>query len=129
MGAFDGLQVLELTRGIAGPMAGMMLADQGAAVTRIEPPSDPFADHPGYRVWNRGKRSAVLDLNEPAGREVFLALAQRADVVLDAFRPGVMERLGLGHASLAARNPRVITCSLTAYGEGNPHSDRPGYEA
>src|SRR5438477_115107 len=62
MGAFDGLNVLELTWGIAGPMAGMMLADQGATVTRIEPPGDPFADHLGYRVWNRGKRSAVIDL-------------------------------------------------------------------
>ena len=128
-GAFDGLQVLELTWGIGGPMAGMMLADQGASVIRIEPPDDPFADHPGYRVWNRGKRSAVLDVGEPAGRQAFLALAQHADVVLDSFRPGVMERLGLDHSSLAAPNPRLITCSLTAYGEGNPSSQRPGYEA
>ena len=128
-GAFDGLQILELTWGIAGPMAGMMLADQGASVIRIEPPNDPFADHPGYRVWNRGKRSAVLDVREPAGREDFLALAQRADVVLDSFRPGVMERLELDHSKLAAHNPRLITCSLTAYGEGNPNSQRPGYEA
>ncbi len=128
-GAFDGLQVLELTWGIAGPMAGMMLADQGATVTRIEPPEDPFADQPGYRVWNRGKRSAVLNVREPAGRDAFLALAQRADVVLDSFRPGVIERLGLDRTTLAARNRRLITCSLTAYGEGNPDSDRPGYEA
>ena len=128
-GAFEGVHLLELTWGIAGPMAGMMLADQGAIVTRIEPPDDPFAAHPGYRVWNRGKRSAVLDVREATGREALLALAQRADVVLDSFRPGVMERLGLGHATLASRNPRLITCSLTAYGEGNPDSDRPGYEA
>jgi crotonobetainyl-CoA:carnitine CoA-transferase CaiB-like acyl-CoA transferase len=128
-GAFEGLQVLELTWGIAGPMAGMMLADQGAIVTRIEPPDDPFAHQPGYRVWNRGKRSAVLDVREEAGREAFLALTRQADVVLDSFRPGVMERLGLDHATLAARNPRLISCSVTAYGEGNPDSDRPGYEA
>src|SRR4051794_10350128 len=129
MGAFDGLNVLELTWGIAGPMAGMMLADQGATVTRIEPPGDPFADYPGYRVWNRGKRSAVIDLHDPAGLEAFLRLADRADVVLDSFRPGVMERLGIGPDALHERNPRLVTCSITAYGEGNEHSDRPGYEA
>ena len=79
-GAFDGLCVLELTWGIAGPMTGMMLADQGANVTRIEPPHDPFARQPGSRVWNRGKRSAVLDLCDPAARQAFLALADRADI-------------------------------------------------
>jgi crotonobetainyl-CoA:carnitine CoA-transferase CaiB-like acyl-CoA transferase len=129
VGAFDGLHVLELTWGIAGPMVGMMLADQGATVTRIERPEDPFAEHPGYRVWNRGKRSAVIDLRDPAGRDVFLALVDRVDVVLDSFRPGVAERLGIGPDVLRARNPRLITCSVTAYGEQNEHSDRPGYEA
>ncbi len=128
-GALTGIRVLELTWGISGPMVGMMLADQGALVTRIEPPEDVFAQSPGYRVWNRGKRSAVLDLKAPDGRRAFLDLAARADVVLDSYRPGVMERLGFGHAELAARNPRLITCSITAYGEGNEHSDRPGLEA
>ncbi len=128
-GAFEGLNVLELTWGIAGPMTGMMLADQGALVTRIEAPDDPFAAHPGYRVWNRGKRSAVLDLRDPTGYDAFLALVDRADVVLDTFRPGVMERLGLAPDVLRQRNHRLITCSLTAYGRGNEHSERPGYEA
>ena len=128
-GAFDGLCVLELTWGIAGPMTGMMLADQGANVTRIEPPHDPFARQPGSRVWNRGKRSAVLDLCDPAARQAFLALADRADIVLDSFRPGVMDRLGVGPDVLRTRNHRLITCSITAYGRGNEHSDRPGYEA
>ena len=128
-GAFDGLSVLELTWGIAGPMTGMMLADQGANVTRIEPPDDPFSPHPGSRVWNRGKRSAVLDLSDPAARQAFLTLADRADVVIDSFRPGVMERLGVGPDVLRTRNDRLITCSITAYGHGNEHSDRPGYEA
>ena len=80
-------------------------------------------------MWNRGKRSAVLDLKAPDGRRAFLDLAAQADVVLDSYRPGVMERLGLGHEALAARNPRLVTCSITAYGEGNEHSDRPGLEA
>jgi crotonobetainyl-CoA:carnitine CoA-transferase CaiB-like acyl-CoA transferase len=128
-GALTGIRVLELSWGIAGPMAGMMLADQGALVTRIEPPDDVFAQSPGYRVWNRGKRSAVIDVKSPEGRRAFLDLAARADVVLDSYRPGVMERLGLGHDELAARNPRLVTCSITAYGEGNEHSDRPGLEA
>jgi crotonobetainyl-CoA:carnitine CoA-transferase CaiB-like acyl-CoA transferase len=128
-GVFEGIKVLELTWGIAGPMAGMMLADQGAEVTRIESPDDPFAATPGYRVWNRGKRSAELELTSAAGRDAFLALAARADVVIDSFRPGVTERLGIDPATLRTRNPRLVTCSLTAYGAGNEHSDRPGYEA
>lgn len=128
-GALTGIRVLELTWGISGPMAGMMLADQGALVTRVEPQDDLFAESPGHRVWNRGKRSAVLDLKAPEGHRVVLDLAARADVVLDSYRPGVMERLGLGHEALAARNPRLITCSVTAYGEGNAHSERPGLEA
>jgi crotonobetainyl-CoA:carnitine CoA-transferase CaiB-like acyl-CoA transferase len=128
-GALTGIGVLELTWGISGPMVGMMLADQGARVTRVEPPDDVFAQSPGYRVWNRGKRSAVVDLKAADGRRAFLELAARADVVLDSYRPGVMERLGLGHEALAARHPRVITCSITAYGEGNEHSGRPGLEA
>jgi crotonobetainyl-CoA:carnitine CoA-transferase CaiB-like acyl-CoA transferase len=128
-GALSGIRVFELSWGISGPMVGMMLADQGARVTRIEPPNDAFAQSAGYRVWNRGKRSAVIDLKSPEGRRAFLDLAARADVVLDSYRPGVMERLGLGHEELAARNPLVITCSVTAYGEGNEHSERPGLEA
>jgi crotonobetainyl-CoA:carnitine CoA-transferase CaiB-like acyl-CoA transferase len=128
-GALSGIRVLELTWGISGPMVGMMLADQGALVTRIEPPVDVFAQAPGYRVWNRGKRSAVLDLKAPDDHRIFLDLAAESDVVLDSYRPGVMERLGLGHEALAVRNPRIVTCSITAYGEGNEHSERPGLEA
>jgi crotonobetainyl-CoA:carnitine CoA-transferase CaiB-like acyl-CoA transferase len=110
-------------------MVGMMLADQGAQVTRIEHPDDVFAQFPGYRVWNRGKRSALIDVTVTEGRQAVLNLAAQADVVLDSCRPGVMERLGLGHEMLAARNPRLISCSITAYGENNEHSDRPGLEA
>src|SRR5579871_878170 len=101
-GAFSGLRVFELTWGISGPMVGMMLADQGALVTRIEPPDDAFAQSPSYRVWNRGKRSALLDLTSPEGHRAFLDLGAHADIVLDSYRPGVMERLGLGHDELAA---------------------------
>lgn len=128
-GIFEGLRVLELTWGISGPMAGMMLVDQGALVTRIEPPNDPFAATPGYRVWNRGKRSAELDLSRPTDLAAFLALARAADLVVDSFRPGVTDHLGIDQATLRALNPRLVTCSLTGYGVGNPHSSRPAYEA
>jgi crotonobetainyl-CoA:carnitine CoA-transferase CaiB-like acyl-CoA transferase len=130
MGVLDGLHVLDLSWGIAGPMTTMLLADHGAEVVKIEPPGgDPFRGQHGYHAWNRGKRSAVLDLGDAAERELFLSLASRADVLVESFRPGVTERLGIDHATLAARNPRLITCSITGYGRDNSHSQRPGYDA
>jgi crotonobetainyl-CoA:carnitine CoA-transferase CaiB-like acyl-CoA transferase len=129
-GPLSGLKVLDLSWGIAGPMAAMLLADQGAEVTRVERPAPgPFDDFSGTRVWNRGKRSAVLDLHHAADRDVFLALAGEADVLVESFTPGVTARLGIDHATLSARNPRLVYCSITAYGRGNPHEQRPGYEA
>src|SRR3954466_6123861 len=97
-GVFDGVRVLDLSWGIAGPMTTMLLADNGAAVTRIERPSgDPFAGQTGYRVWNRGKRSAHLDLRTGDGRDAFLSLADAADVVVESFSPGTTARLGIDH--------------------------------
>src|SRR5260221_8984973 len=126
----EGLNVLDLSRGVAGPIATMLLADNGATVTRIEAPDvDPFASWPGSRVWARGKRSAVLDLKNSAERAQFLALASRADVVVESFRPGVTARLAIDYDVLSARNPRLIYCSITGYGRGNRHSDRPAYDA
>lgn len=128
-GAFEGVRVLDLSWGIAGPMTTMLLADNGAEVTRIEPPEgDPFSDQTGYRVWHRGKRSARLDLQSEAGREAFLTLAASADVVLDSFSPGTTARLGIDPETLSALNPRVITCSITGYGDHPAHRDRPGYD-
>jgi crotonobetainyl-CoA:carnitine CoA-transferase CaiB-like acyl-CoA transferase len=129
-GALEGLMVLDLSWGTAGPMTTMFLADNGADVIRIEPPSgDPFAGQTGYRVWNRGKRSAVLDLKADEGRREFLALAARSDVVVDSFSPGTTARLGIDHAALSRANPRLITCSITGYGDHATHRDRPGYDA
>ena len=129
-GVLDGIRVLDLTWGTAGPMATMLLADHGADVTRIERPAgDPFAEQHGYRVWNRGKRSVVLDLKDAKDRDVFLQHADRADVVVESFRPGVTERLGIDYATLSARNPRLIYASITGYGRDNAHADRPGYDA
>ncbi|HZP28892.1 MAG TPA: CoA transferase [Acidimicrobiia bacterium] len=129
-GILRDLDVLDLSWGIAGPMAGMLLADHGARVTRIEPPQgDPFAGLSGTRVWLRGKRRATLDLRDEADRDVFLALARRADVVIESFGPGVAERLGVDHRTLLAANPRLVHCSITGYGETGAHADRPAYDA
>jgi crotonobetainyl-CoA:carnitine CoA-transferase CaiB-like acyl-CoA transferase len=128
-GAFDGLRVLDLSWGIAGPMTTMFLADNGAQVTRIEPPTgDPFGEQTGYRVWNRGKRSARLDLRSEEGLDAFRRLASRADIVIDSFSPGAMARLGIDHEALILLNPRLITCSITAYGDHARHRERPGYD-
>ena len=129
-GVLDGLRVLDLSWGTAGPMATMLLADHGANVTKIEPPGgDPFRSQLGYHAWNRGKRSAVLDLKQEADLATFRKLAAAADVLVESFRPGVTERLNIDFASLSDDNPRLIYCSITGYGRNNSHSDRPGYDA
>src|SRR5262245_55834260 len=129
-GAFDGLEVLDLSWGIAGPITTMLLADSGARVTRIERPGgDPLPGQSGSVVWHRGKRSAELDLTDDGDRAVFTRLAARADVVVDSFAPGTAARLGVDHATLAATNPRLISCSITGYGRDHRHADRPGYDA
>ncbi len=129
-GPFAGVEVVELTTGIAGPMTGMLLADQGARVTRVERPGgDPFAAQPSWRVWNRGKRSVALDLARPEHRDAFLAMIDTADVFLESCAPGATARLGIDPATLLARNPALVYCSITAYGSANEHADRPGYEA
>ncbi|MDT0575201.1 CoA transferase [Croceicoccus sp. F390] len=129
-GPLKDLKVLDLSWGIAGPMTAMLLADHGAQVTRIErPQGDPFAGMAGYRVWHRGKRNAVLDLKDKDDHALFLRLAAEADVLVESFSPTVTERLGIDYQALAKINPRLIYCSITAYGEGTPDQDRPGYDA
>jgi len=111
-------------------MTTMLLADHGAAVTKIEPPGgDPFRGQLGYRVWQRGKRSAILDLRAPADRDSFLSLARHADVLVESYSPGVTDKLGIDYDTLWALNPRLIYCSITAYGRNNSHSNRPGYDS
>ncbi|MBV8461739.1 MAG: CoA transferase, partial [Acidimicrobiales bacterium] len=129
-GVFDGVRVLDLSWGVAGPVSTMVLADNGARVTRIEPPAGAPCPAPsGSRVWNRGKRSAQLDLRSTDGLGLFHRLASGADVVVSSFSPGTAERLGVDHGSLAARNPRLISCEITGYGQHSGHRDRPGYDA
>ena len=129
-GVLAGLRVLDLSWGIAGPMTAMLLGDHGADVVKIEPPSgDPFRAQLGYRVWQRGKRSALLDLKNASDLETFLALAKHADVLVESFAPGVTARLGVDYDTLARANPRLVYCSITGYGRNNAHSARPAYDS
>jgi crotonobetainyl-CoA:carnitine CoA-transferase CaiB-like acyl-CoA transferase len=129
-GVYDKLKVLDLSWGISGPMATMILADNGAEVTKIEPPGgDPFRNQLGYKVWQRGKKSAILDLKNADDKKAFLALASTADILVESFSPGTTEKLGIDYKTLSAANPRLIYCSITGYGRGTELSDRPAYDA
>ncbi len=137
--ALEGIRVLELAAQLSGPYGAMVLADLGADVIKVESPSRPDAartvpsamvgDQATYYLsLNRNKRSVLLDLKDEQSREAFLALVVSSDVVLDNFRPGVMERLGLDHARLSEVNPGIITCSLSGFGQTGPERERPGYD-
>ena|SRR5947207_8769237 len=129
-GALDGLKVLDLSWGIAGALGVLFLAEQGADVIKVEPPGgDPFRDYNGYAVWNRSRRSVTIDVKESEGLAAFYRLADEADVVVETFRPGVTDRLGIGYEALHARNPRLVYCSCPAYPEGHRLAQRPGYDA
>src|SRR5262249_61220235 len=107
-GALDGVRILDLSWGIAGPLGVLLLAEQGADVIKVEPPGgDPFRAYDGYRVWDRSRRSLTLDLKSDRGREVFDKLLDTADVLVESFRPGVMERLAFGSWDPTARHPRA----------------------
>jgi crotonobetainyl-CoA:carnitine CoA-transferase CaiB-like acyl-CoA transferase len=129
MGVLDGLKVLDLSWGVSGPAAAMLLADNGADVTRIErPEADPFAEWLDGKVYQRGKRSAVLDLTDPDDLARFRKLAATADVLIESFAPGVTARLGIDYDTLAATNPRLVYCTITAYGPTSRFADRPGID-
>ena len=136
----DGYRVLDFTQNIAGPMAGQVLADLGAEVIKVEAPVGEAARHitavlPGrpplatlFLPHNRGKKSVVADLTSDETKGQILRLADTADVVLEGFRPGVMERLGLGPDELRSRNPKLIYARLSAYGGNGPNGSRPGVD-
>jgi crotonobetainyl-CoA:carnitine CoA-transferase CaiB-like acyl-CoA transferase len=129
-GALDGVRILDLSWGIAGPLGVLLLAEQGADVIKVEPPDgDPFRAYDGARVWNRSRRSLTVDLKSERGKEIFDALLGTADVVVESFRPGVMERLGFGFDAVHERHPRVVYLSCPAYPEGHRLAQRPGYDA
>lgn len=137
-GALEGLKVVELSRYIAAPYAGKLLADLGADVTKIEDTSrgDPMrvwqgGDRPyspQFAAYNRNKRGITLNLKSDQGRALFLQLVDDADVVIENFRPGVMDRLGIGWDVMSKRNPRLVYCALTGFGRDGPYIDRPAYD-
>ncbi len=132
-----GVRVIDLSRVLAGPACGRLLADLGADVIKIEPPGEDVAryiapkDDRGmsglYTLANVGKRNVCVDLQKPGGAELVLDLVRRASLVLENFRPGVMDRLGLGWERLHAANPRAILVSLNGYGSASAWRDRPAY--
>jgi len=126
----DGIRVLDLASFIAGPFCPMLLADLGADVVKVESPDgDPFRMALfGFVGWNRGKRSLVLDLKRSGARDAFLDLARSADVVVDNFRGGVMDRLGIGWEALTRVNPRLVHTSITGYGSTGPLASLPGFD-
>src|ERR1700712_2333819 len=130
MTVLDGVRILDLTWGMAGTAGILLLPEHGADVVKVEPPGgDPYRSYPGYRVWNRSRRSVALDLKSPEGKDRFLELVATADVLAESFSPGVMVRLGLDYESLAERFPQLIYCSVPAYPTGSRHGDRPGWDA
>ncbi len=133
-----GVRVLELANFMAGPYCAMLLADLGADVIKIENPdggdhsraTPPFLDgqSAGFLALNRNKRSLALNLKHPEGRGIFLKLADRADVVIENFRPGTTRDLGIDYETLSARNPRLVYCAVSGFGQTGPYSHRPGLD-
>ena len=130
MDVLEGITVLDFTSGMAGCLATMVLSDFGAEVIKVEPPGgEPFRDWPGAVQWNRGKKSVVLDLKAPREGEQARRLAERSDIVVENFRPGVAERLGVGYEALKAGHEDLVYCSLTGFGPRGPYAHYKGYEA
>ncbi|MEE9284577.1 MAG: CoA transferase [Dehalococcoidia bacterium] len=128
-GVLSGFRIIDLTWGVSGPLATMLMADNGAEVVRITAPkSDPFSDHLGYTVWNRGKKSLMLDLGGVEGIEVLHRLLPRTDALIESFQPGVADRMGFGYEALHRRYPRLVCTSVSGYGQEGSDRDRPGYD-
>jgi CoA:oxalate CoA-transferase len=141
-GPLGGVVVLDVTRVVAGPYCSMTLADLGATVIKIENPNEPdytrsfppMVDVEGnqtsafFAQFNRNKLGVSLDLRSESGRTLFLKLARKADVVVENFRPGVMDKLGVGYEVLSVENPRLVYTAISGYGRTGPNSRRPGYD-
>ena len=131
MSALDGLRVLDLTRLLPGGYCTLLLADHGADVVKVEDTGAgdyARADPPVFASLNRGKRSIQLDLKSPGGRDALLRLVRDADVLVESFRPGVLDRLGVGFSVLRDVNPRLVYCAITGYGQDGPLRARAGHD-
>jgi crotonobetainyl-CoA:carnitine CoA-transferase CaiB-like acyl-CoA transferase len=139
-GPLDGLTIIDLTRVLSGPYCTMLLADMGARVIKVEQPDrgddtrgwgPPFlgTESAYFLSINRNKESLTLDLKSADGRDLLLRLLDRADVLVENFRPGTMARLGMGHEALTSRFARLIYCSISGFGQTGPRRDHPGYDA
>src|SRR5690348_5463766 len=133
----EGLRVLDFTRVLAGPFATALLADLGAEIIKIEPPGgDDYraigpmrnGESALFTAMNRNKKSIVLDLKRPAAVALVHELAARCDAVVENFRPGVADRLGIGYAALAAVQPRIVYVSVSGFGQTGPYAHRPAYD-
>jgi crotonobetainyl-CoA:carnitine CoA-transferase CaiB-like acyl-CoA transferase len=137
-GPLQGIRVLDFTRVLAGPSAALALADLGAEVLKVEPPGTgdetrlfpPFREDVSHYFLsvNRGKKSIVVDLKTNAGVALIKDLADKCDILIENYRPGVMDRLGLGYAALSASNPRLIYCAISGFGMTGPLRDRPSFD-
>jgi crotonobetainyl-CoA:carnitine CoA-transferase CaiB-like acyl-CoA transferase len=128
MGALEGIRVIDFGDYIAGPLAAVMLADQGADVIHVDPPDGPRWKHPSGAFFNRGKRRISLDLKTEGDRLIAHRLIETADVVVENFRPGVMDRLGLGAEAMMARNPGLIYCSMPGFASDDPRAGMQAWE-
>lgn len=137
MKPLEGLRILDLTRVLAGPFATAILADLGAEVIKLEPPQGDDYRHIGpfqngesalFALTNRGKKSVVIDLKSPDGQALARRIASTCDVVVENFRPGVAERLGLGAERLRQGNPRLVVCSISGFGQSGPSAELPAYD-
>jgi len=137
-GPLAGIRILDLTRLLPGPVTTLHLADLGADVIKIEDPqvgdyartlgTGQGEDSAYFRMINRNKQGLRLDLKKPEGVEVFMRLAREADVIIESFRPGVMDKLGVGYATIAAVNPKIAYCSISGYGQDGPYKDLAGHD-
>jgi formyl-CoA transferase len=146
MQPLQGIRILDLTRALAGPYCTMMLGDLGADVIKVERPGwgdesrgwgppfvgEPYGPYPGESAYfvgtNRNKRSITVNFKSPAGQEVVHGLVRVSDVLVENFRTGVLDKMGLGYESLHGLNPRLVYCSISGYGRTGPYAERPGYD-
>ncbi len=128
-GVLNNIRVLDFGQYIAGPFAAMLLAEQGADVIKVERPSgDPMRGEDAFMVWNRSKKGITLDLKKTEGLKIALDLAKKADVIIENFKPGVADRLGIGYDKIKELNPRAVYCSISGFGPKGPYAGWPGYE-